>query len=212
MRVPGLLAQIWCFHWSHSCRAADQHQLLFLEEDTQVRLHGFSFIWFKQLVRRCSRYSDNRTITQALRCRLQYKYSKLVMNSSGKECDLPTADSCAIMEGEDAEDDIMYLNKKPFFSKIRAYSREVSNTTIPTHPSSIQIRCTPDWWPNLFFRGHRMDLILCHSSHHHRGNVKSLKTLTMIKCWWWCFKGKTEKMWLEKMWFDNNVALMYESQ
>ncbi|CAG07479.1 unnamed protein product, partial [Tetraodon nigroviridis] len=53
--------------------------------------------------------------------KLQYKYSKLVMDSSGKECDLPTADSCAIMEGEDAEDDIMYLTKKPFFSKIRAY-------------------------------------------------------------------------------------------
>lgn len=74
-----------------------------------------------------SQHNVNRTITQALHCRLQYKYSKLVMNSSGKECDLPTADSCAIMEGEDAEDDIMYLTKKPFFSKIRAYSREVSN-------------------------------------------------------------------------------------
>uniref|UniRef100_H2UWY3 Endosome-lysosome associated apoptosis and autophagy regulator 1 n=1 Tax=Takifugu rubripes TaxID=31033 RepID=H2UWY3_TAKRU len=54
--------------------------------------------------------------------KLQYKYSKLVMNSSGKECDLPTADSCAIMEGEDAEDDVMYLSKKPFFSKIRRTS------------------------------------------------------------------------------------------
>lgn len=62
------------------------------------------------------------------------------MNSSGKECDLPTADSCAIMEGEDAEDDIMYLTKKPYFSKIRGYSQEVSNTTIPTHLSLIQIR------------------------------------------------------------------------
>lgn len=202
MRVPGLLAQIWCFHWSHSCRAADQHQLLFLEEDTQVRLHGFSFIWFKQLVRRCSRYSDNRTITQALRCRLQYKYSKLVMNSSGKECDLPTADSCAIMEGEDAEDDIMYLNKKPFFSKIRAYSREVSNTTIPTHRAPHRSDAHLIDGQTFFFRGHLMDLILCHSSHRHRGNVKSLKTLTMIKCWWWCFKGKTEKnvTWKDVVW------------
>lgn len=131
MRVPGLLAQIWCFHWNDSCRASDQPQLLFLEEDTQVRLLGFLFVWFKQLVWRCRRYSDNRPIRQALCCRLQYKYSKLVMNSSGKECDLPTADSCAIMEGEDAEDDIMYLTKKPFFNKIRAYSREVGNTTNP---------------------------------------------------------------------------------
>lgn len=30
------------------------------------------------------------------------------------------------MEGEDAEDDIMYLTKKPFFGKIKSYSREVS--------------------------------------------------------------------------------------
>nr|XP_046253411.1 endosome/lysosome-associated apoptosis and autophagy regulator 1 [Scatophagus argus] len=56
--------------------------------------------------------------------KLQYKYSKLIMNSGGKECELPTADSCAIMEGEDAEDDIMYLNRKSFFTKIKSFSRE----------------------------------------------------------------------------------------
>uniref|UniRef100_A0A671YK37 Endosome-lysosome associated apoptosis and autophagy regulator 1 n=1 Tax=Sparus aurata TaxID=8175 RepID=A0A671YK37_SPAAU len=60
--------------------------------------------------------------------KLQYKYSKLMMNSRGKECELPTADSCAIMEGEDAEDDIMYLSKRSVFSKIRSYSREVIHT------------------------------------------------------------------------------------
>lgn len=44
--VSGFLAQIWCFHWNNSCRATDEHQLLFLEEDTQVRLrlHGSLFI------------------------------------------------------------------------------------------------------------------------------------------------------------------------
>uniref|UniRef100_A0A3Q3VQ33 MRH domain-containing protein n=1 Tax=Mola mola TaxID=94237 RepID=A0A3Q3VQ33_MOLML len=56
--------------------------------------------------------------------KLQYKYSKLMMSSGGKECKLPTADSCAIMEGEDAEDDIMYLTKKRFFGKIKSFSRE----------------------------------------------------------------------------------------
>lgn len=150
MRVPGLLAQIWCFHWNHCGAAADQHQLLFLEEDTQVRLHGFLFYLIETAgVWHCSWYGENRTKTQALRCRLQYKYSKLVMNSSGKECDLPSADSCAIMEGEDAEDDIMYLTKKPYFSKIRGYSQEVSGITIPTRLSSIQT--TSCWWQNLFF-------------------------------------------------------------
>lgn len=66
-------------------------------------------------------------------CRLQYKYSKLMMNSGGKECELPTADSCAIMEGEDAEDDVMYLGKKSFFTKIKSFSREVSHPSIHTH-------------------------------------------------------------------------------
>uniref|UniRef100_A0A673CXH9 Si:ch211-163l21.8 n=1 Tax=Sphaeramia orbicularis TaxID=375764 RepID=A0A673CXH9_9TELE len=56
--------------------------------------------------------------------KLQYKYSKLMMSSGGKECELPTADSCAIMEGEDAEDDLMDLTKKSFFTKIRSFSRE----------------------------------------------------------------------------------------
>eukprot|EP00064_Thunnus_orientalis_P001857 superscaffoldBa00000128_g1860 len=56
--------------------------------------------------------------------KLQYKYSKLMMSSGGKECELPTADSCAIMEGEDAEDDIMDLTKKSFFTKMKSFSRE----------------------------------------------------------------------------------------
>ncbi|XP_071374241.1 endosome/lysosome-associated apoptosis and autophagy regulator 1 isoform X1 [Centroberyx affinis] len=56
--------------------------------------------------------------------KLQYKYSKLIMTSGGKECELPAADSCAIMEGEDAEDDLIYLTKKSFFTKIKSFSRE----------------------------------------------------------------------------------------
>ncbi|XP_062283027.1 endosome/lysosome-associated apoptosis and autophagy regulator 1 [Scomber scombrus] len=56
--------------------------------------------------------------------KLQYKYSKLMMTSGGKECELPGADSCAIMEGEDAEDDLMDLTKKSFFTKIKSFSRE----------------------------------------------------------------------------------------
>ncbi|KAM9856084.1 endosome/lysosome-associated apoptosis and autophagy regulator 1 [Aulostomus maculatus] len=56
--------------------------------------------------------------------KLQYKYSKLMMSSGGKECELPTADSCAIMEGEDAEDDLIDLTKTSFFTKIKSFSRE----------------------------------------------------------------------------------------
>ncbi|XP_056129961.1 endosome/lysosome-associated apoptosis and autophagy regulator 1 [Lampris incognitus] len=56
--------------------------------------------------------------------KLQYKYSKLMMSSGDKECELHAADSCAIMEGEDAEDDLIYLTKKSFFTKIKSFSRE----------------------------------------------------------------------------------------
>ncbi|XP_038139013.1 endosome/lysosome-associated apoptosis and autophagy regulator 1 [Cyprinodon tularosa] len=56
--------------------------------------------------------------------KLQYRYSRLMMGSGGKECELPTADSCAIMEGEDAEDDLMDLTHKSFFTRIKSFSRE----------------------------------------------------------------------------------------
>lgn len=48
-----------------------------------------------------------------------------MMTAGDKECELPAADSCAIMEGEDAEDDLIYLSKKSFFTKIKSFSREV---------------------------------------------------------------------------------------
>ncbi|MFT7804350.1 UPF0577 protein KIAA1324-like isoform X1 [Arapaima gigas] len=56
--------------------------------------------------------------------RLEYKYSKLMMNAGERECDLPAADSCAIMEGEDAEDDLLYLTKKSISNKIKSFSRQ----------------------------------------------------------------------------------------
>lgn len=52
------------------------------------------------------------------------------MSSGGKECELPAADSCAIMEGEDAEDDLLHLTHKSFLTKMKAYSREVSPSAV----------------------------------------------------------------------------------
>lgn len=66
--------------------------------------------------------------------KLQYKYSKLMMTSGDKDCDLPAADSCAIMEGEDAEDDLIYLTKKSFFTKIKSFSRERSSDGFDSVP------------------------------------------------------------------------------
>uniref|UniRef100_A0AAY5KR10 MRH domain-containing protein n=1 Tax=Esox lucius TaxID=8010 RepID=A0AAY5KR10_ESOLU len=55
--------------------------------------------------------------------RLEYKYSKLVM-SSNKECELPGADSCAMMEGEenegDMEDEVVYSKKISLIRKLKA--------------------------------------------------------------------------------------------
>ncbi|XP_047426861.1 endosome/lysosome-associated apoptosis and autophagy regulator 1 [Mugil cephalus] len=75
--------------------------------------------------------------------KLQYKYSKLMSTSGGKECELPTADSCAIMEGEDAEDDLMDLTKKSFFTKIKSFSRERTSDgfdSVPLKSSSSLLR------------------------------------------------------------------------
>ncbi|XP_052671275.1 endosome/lysosome-associated apoptosis and autophagy regulator 1 [Harpia harpyja] len=52
--------------------------------------------------------------------KLEYKYSKLVMNAAAKESELPAPDSCAIMEGEDAEDDLVFATKKSLFGKIKS--------------------------------------------------------------------------------------------
>ncbi|XP_006899402.1 PREDICTED: UPF0577 protein KIAA1324 homolog isoform X2 [Elephantulus edwardii] len=54
--------------------------------------------------------------------KLEYKYSKLVMNATLKDCDLPAADSCAIMEGEDVEDDLIFSSKKSLFGKIKSFT------------------------------------------------------------------------------------------
>ncbi|XP_035238246.1 endosome/lysosome-associated apoptosis and autophagy regulator 1 [Anguilla anguilla] len=73
--------------------------------------------------------------------KLEYKYSKLMMSTGEKECELPAADSCAIMEGEDAEDDLIYLTKKSIFSKIHAFSRERTSDgfdSVPLKSSSGQ--------------------------------------------------------------------------
>lgn len=53
--------------------------------------------------------------------RLEYKYSRLVM-SANKECDLPGADSCAMMEGEteaELEDEVLY-SKPSLIRKLKA--------------------------------------------------------------------------------------------
>ncbi|XP_069765172.1 endosome/lysosome-associated apoptosis and autophagy regulator family member 2 [Narcine bancroftii] len=52
--------------------------------------------------------------------RLEYKYSKLVMNTNSREVELPAADSCAIMEGEDNEEDVVYSNKPSLLGKLKS--------------------------------------------------------------------------------------------
>ncbi|XP_066489653.1 endosome/lysosome-associated apoptosis and autophagy regulator family member 2 [Tiliqua scincoides] len=52
--------------------------------------------------------------------KLEYKYSKLVMTANAKECELPAADSCAIMEGEDNDEEIVYSNKQSLLGKLKS--------------------------------------------------------------------------------------------
>uniref|UniRef100_A0A2K6KCE4 Endosome-lysosome associated apoptosis and autophagy regulator family member 2 n=1 Tax=Rhinopithecus bieti TaxID=61621 RepID=A0A2K6KCE4_RHIBE len=52
--------------------------------------------------------------------KLEYKYSKLVMTTNSKECELPAADSCAIMEGEDNEEEVVYSNKQSLLGKLKS--------------------------------------------------------------------------------------------
>uniref|UniRef100_A0A8C2AWK2 KIAA1324 like n=1 Tax=Cyprinus carpio TaxID=7962 RepID=A0A8C2AWK2_CYPCA len=60
--------------------------------------------------------------------KLEYKYSKLVM-SANKECELPAADSCAIMEGEGDENEeevVVYANKSSLLAKLKAVATKVT--------------------------------------------------------------------------------------
>ncbi|KAM4701230.1 endosome/lysosome-associated apoptosis and autophagy regulator 1 [Discoglossus pictus] len=53
---------------------------------------------------------------------LEYKYSRLMMNAPSKDGELPAADSCAIMEGEDAEDELIYNNRHSLLRKFKSLS------------------------------------------------------------------------------------------
>ncbi|XP_076119419.1 endosome/lysosome-associated apoptosis and autophagy regulator family member 2 [Alosa pseudoharengus] len=69
--------------------------------------------------------------------RLEYKYSRLVM-SANKECELPAADSCAIMEGEgeEMEDEVVYSNKPSLLGKLKAIATKGNEDT----SESVQLK------------------------------------------------------------------------
>ncbi|XP_026533667.1 UPF0577 protein KIAA1324-like isoform X4 [Notechis scutatus] len=69
--------------------------------------------------------------------KLEYKYSKLVMNTSAKDSELPAADSCAIMEGEDVEDDLLFTSKNSFFGKIKAFTSKHPQMDPSLAPSAL---------------------------------------------------------------------------
>ncbi|MEE6509684.1 hypothetical protein FKM82_027368 [Ascaphus truei] len=57
--------------------------------------------------------------------KLEYKYSKLFMSANSKECELPAPDSCAIMEGEDNEEDVVYSTKQTLLEKLKSLASKV---------------------------------------------------------------------------------------
>ncbi|XP_039566820.1 endosome/lysosome-associated apoptosis and autophagy regulator 1 isoform X3 [Passer montanus] len=57
--------------------------------------------------------------------KLEYKYSKLVMDAAARETDATSPDSCAIMEGEDAEDELLFPTEMSLFGKLKALTAKV---------------------------------------------------------------------------------------
>lgn len=57
--------------------------------------------------------------------RLEYKYSKLVMDAAARESEATSPDSCAIMEGEDAEDELLFATEMSLFGKLKALTAKV---------------------------------------------------------------------------------------
>ncbi|KAM6290336.1 endosome/lysosome-associated apoptosis and autophagy regulator family member 2 isoform 3-T3 [Porphyrio hochstetteri] len=68
--------------------------------------------------------------------KLEYKYSKLVMTANSKECELPAADSCAIMEGEDNEEEVVYSNKQSLLGKLKSLATKEKED----HFESVQLK------------------------------------------------------------------------
>ncbi|XP_078530315.1 endosome/lysosome-associated apoptosis and autophagy regulator family member 2 [Lissotriton helveticus] len=68
--------------------------------------------------------------------KLEYKYSKLVMTANTKECELPAADSCAIMEGEDNEEEIIYSNKQSILEKLKSLAKKEKGNSF----ESVQLK------------------------------------------------------------------------
>ncbi|XP_007954820.2 endosome/lysosome-associated apoptosis and autophagy regulator family member 2 [Orycteropus afer afer] len=68
--------------------------------------------------------------------KLEYKYSKLVMTANSKECELPAADSCAIMEGEDNEEEVVYSNKQSLLRKLKSLATKEKED----HFESVQLK------------------------------------------------------------------------
>ncbi|XP_035282980.1 endosome/lysosome-associated apoptosis and autophagy regulator family member 2 isoform X1 [Anguilla anguilla] len=73
--------------------------------------------------------------------RLEYKYSRLVM-SANKECELPAADSCAIMEGEDNEEEVVYSNKPSLLGKFKSIAAKGNDESC----ESVQLKPKPERW------------------------------------------------------------------
>ena len=66
-------------------------------------------------------------------CRLQYKYTKLVESTSGKDSELPAAETCALDEGEEDEqfDAVEFKQKgSKLFRKLKQPSKKTKVTAV----------------------------------------------------------------------------------
>lgn len=77
--------------------------------------------------------------------RLEYKYSKLVMDAAARETNATLPDSCAITEGEDAEDEL-FTNKMSLFGKLKALMSKVRGGVGWRDGNNLEKPPDKPWW------------------------------------------------------------------
>lgn len=115
----GFLAKSGNFHRDVRGRLAGRARRLFLEKDSKVSSWRRD-VGTRGLVSTVAGGDGTVCIP-----RLEYKYSKLVMDAAARESDATSPDSCAIMEGEDAEDELLFATEMSLFGKLKALTAKV---------------------------------------------------------------------------------------
>lgn len=125
----GFLAKSRNFHWDLCGCLASHARRLFLEKDSKVS--NWRQDWGTRGLALSRGGVGGVGVDDDTTCipRLEYKYSKLVMDAAARESEATSPDSCAIMEGEDAEDELLFATEMSLFGKLKALTAKVRGGT-----------------------------------------------------------------------------------